>query len=247
MQEFRKEYLGAGITAFVSDSHIFGTDAVLLADFAAPSKKARCCDLGSGCGIIPLLWCKKETDKITAVEIQPLAVEQINAAIEFNSLSGRLEAVNADLRELKGKVPFGCFDVVTMNPPYKASGAGIESRSGADKIARHETMCSLSDVCAAAKKLLNFGGKLCMCIRPERLCELFCEMRAAGIEPKRLRLVSKLPGKAPWLALVEGRRGGRSGMTVEPELFVYGDSGEYSDEMKKIYGDYLLENRGENA
>ena len=245
MQEFRKEYLGAGITAFVSNSHIFGTDAVLLADFAAPSKKARCCDLGSGCGIIPLLWCKRETGKITAVEIQPLAVEQINAAIEFNSLSERLEAVNADLRELKGKVPFGCYDVVTMNPPYKASGAGIESRSGADKIARHETMCSLSDVCAAAKKLLNFGGRLCMCIRPERLCELFCEMRAADIEPKRLRLVSKLPGKAPWLALVEGRRGGRSGMTVEPELFVYGDSGEYSDEMKKIYGDYLLENRGE--
>ena len=247
MQEFRKEYLGAGITAFVSNSHIFGTDAVLLADFAAPSKKARCCDLGSGCGIIPLLWCKRETGKITAVEIQPLAVEQINAAIEFNSLSERLEAVNADLRELKGKVPFGCYDVVTMNPPYKASGAGIESRSGADKIARHETMCSLSDVCAAAKKLLNFGGRLCMCIRPERLCELFCEMRAADIEPKRLRLVSKLPGKAPWLALVEGRRGGRSGMTVEPELFVYGDSDEYSDEMKKIYGDYLLENRGENA
>lgn len=247
MQEFRKEYLGAGITAFVSNSHIFGTDAVLLADFAAPSKKARCCDLGSGCGIIPLLWCKRETGKITAVEIQPLAVEQINAAIEFNSLSERLEAVNADLCELKGKVPFGCYDVVTMNPPYKASGAGIESRSGADKIARHETMCSLSDVCAAAKKLLNFGGRLCMCIRPERLCELFCEMRAADIEPKRLRLVSKLPGKAPWLALVEGRRGGRSGMTVEPELFVYGDSGEYSDEMKKIYGDYLLENRGENA
>ena len=247
MQEFKKEYLGAGITAFVSNSHIFGTDAVLLADFAAPSKKARCCDLGSGCGIIPLLWCKRETGKITAVEIQPLAVEQINAAIEFNSLSERLEAVNADLRELKGKVPFGCYDVVTMNPPYKANGAGIESRSGADKIARHETMCSLSDVCAAAKKLLNFGGRLCMCIRPERLCELFCEMRAADIEPKRLRLVSKLPGKAPWLALVEGRRGGRSGMTVEPELFVYGDSGEYSDEMKKIYGDYLLENRGENA
>ena len=247
MQEFRKEYLGAGITAFVSNSHIFGTDAVLLADFAAPSKKARCCDLGSGCGIIPLLWCKRETGKITAVEIQPLAVEQINAAIDFNSLSERLEAVNADLRELKGKVPFGCYDVVTMNPPYKASGAGIESRSGADKIARHETMCSLSDVCAAAKKLLNFGGRLCMCIRPERLCELCCEMRAADIEPKRLRLVSKLPGKAPWLALVEGRRGGRSGMTVEPELFVYGDSGEYSDEMKKIYGDYLLENRGENA
>ena len=247
MDKFRKEYLGSGITAFVSDSHSFGTDAVLLADFSSPSKRSVCCDLGSGCGIIPLLWCKKETGKITAVELQELAVEQINAAIEYNSLSERLSAVNADLRELKGSVPFGCFDLVTMNPPYKASGAGIESRSGADKIARHETMCTFSDICAAAKKLLNFGGKLCMCIRPERLCELMLEMHSAGIEPKRLRLVAKCPGKAPWLALIEGRRGGKSGITVEPELFVHGSDGSYSEEMKKIYGDYLLENRGENS
>lgn len=247
MDKFRKEYLGSGITAFVSDSHSFGTDAVLIADFSSPSKHSVCCDLGSGCGIIPLLWCKKETGKITAVELQELAVEQINAAIEYNSLSERLSAVNADLRELKGSVPFGCFDLVTMNPPYKASGAGIESRSGADKIARHETMCTFSDICAAAKKLLNFGGKLCMCIRPERLCELMLEMHSAGIEPKRLRLVAKCPGKAPWLALIEGRRGGKSGITVEPELFVHGADGGYSEEMKKIYGDYLLENRGENS
>ena len=247
MDKFRKEYLGSGITAFVSDSHSFGTDAVLHADFSSPSKHSVCCDLGSGCGIIPLLWCKKETGKITAVELQELAVEQINAAIEYNSLSERLSAVNADFRELKGSVPFGCFDIVTMNPPYKASGAGIESRSGADKIARHETMCTFSDICAAAKKLLNFGGKLCMCIRPERLCELMLEMHSAGIEPKRLRLVAKCPGKAPWLALIEGRRGGKSGITVEPELFVHGADGGYSEEMKKIYGDYLLENRGDNS
>jgi len=245
MNNFTKEYLGGGITAFVSSAHTFGTDAVLLADFAAPSKRAACCDLGSGCGIIPLLWCKKETGPITAVEIQLLGTEQTKAAIEFNNLSHRLTAVNADLKELKGVVPFGCFDVVTMNPPYKASGAGIESRSGSDKIARHETMCSFKDICAVSAKLLNFGGRLCMCLRPERLFELMYEMRSAGIEPKRLRLVSKCPGKAPWLALVEGRRGGKPGMTVEPELFVHGENG-YSEEMKKIYGDYLLENRGEN-
>ena len=247
MEEFRKEYLGSGITAFVSPSHSFGTDAVLLADFASPSKRAVCCDLGSGCGIIPLLWCKKETGNITAVEIQPLGAQQIEKAIEFNSLEGRLTAINSDLKELKGKVPFGAFDIVTMNPPYKANGAGIESASNADKIARHETMCSLTDICETAKKLLNFGGRLCMCIRPERLAELICEMHSAGIEPKRMKLVSKCPGKAPWLVLIEGRRGGKQGITVEPELFVHGADGGYSDEMKKIYGDYLLENRGENS
>ena len=245
MDGTRHEYLGGGITAVVSEAHSFGTDAVLLAHFASPGKWAVCCDLGSGCGIIPLLWCRHEGGRITAVELQPLGVKQIEEAIELNSLSDRLTAVNADLRDLKGRVPFGCFDLVTMNPPYKASGAGIESSSAPDKIARHETMCSLSEVCAVAAKLLNFGGRFCVCIRPERLCELFCEMCSAGVEPKRLRLVAKCPGKAPWLVLVEGRRGGKSGMTVMPDLFVHGGDGGYSAEMKEIYGDYLPENRGE--
>lgn len=104
MDGTRHEYLGGGITAVVSEAHSFGTDAVLLAHFASPGKRAVCCDLGSGCGIIPLLWCRHEGARITAVELQPLGVKQIEAAIELNSLSDRLTAVNADLRDLKGRV-----------------------------------------------------------------------------------------------------------------------------------------------
>ena len=244
MDNYTKEYLGSGITCFVSPEHTFGTDAVLLADFAKPTSRNECCDLGSGCGIIPLLWCKGQCGQITAVEIQDKAFDQIEKAVEFNNLKEKIIPVHSDLRELKGKVPFGYFNVVTMNPPYTAEGAGVISSMESDKIARHGTMCSLSDVCETASKLLNFGGRLCMCIRPERLCELFIEMNRFAIEPKRMRLVSKGAGKPPWLVLVEGKRGGKSGMRIEPDLFVYGDNGEYSDEMKSIYGDYLLENRG---
>lgn len=244
MEEFRREYLGGGVTAFISDSHGFGTDAVLLADFAAPSKKAKCCDLGTGCGIIPLLWCRKPGGRITGVDIMPQACSQLEAAIEFNSLSNRLNVVNSDLRELKDKLELGSFDLVTMNPPYKAAGTGIESARGAQRIARHGIACSLDEVCSAAAALLNFSGKFCVCLRPERLCELFCSMRQAGIEPKRLRTVAKRHGCAPWLVLVEGRRGGKPGMTVEPQFAVYDGEG-YSQAMKEIYADYLFENRGE--
>ena len=73
---------------------------------------------------------------------------------------------NADLKEAPRILPCGKFDVITMNPPYKA-----ETRSKAkenEKIARHETLCNLRDITKAASKLLKFGGKLCICIRPER-------------------------------------------------------------------------------
>jgi tRNA1(Val) A37 N6-methylase TrmN6 len=95
-------------------------------------------------------------------------------------------------------------------------------------------------MCEAAAWLLKFGGRLCVCLRPERLCELMCKMSAAGIEPKRLRTVSKRDGCAPWLVLVEGKRGGKPGMTVEPQLNIY-DGDEYSEYMKKLYSDYERE------
>ena len=61
-------------------------------------------------------------------------------------------------------------------------------------------------------------------------------MRSSGIEPKRIRFVSKLKGGVPWLILVEGKKGARPFMTVEENLFVYNDNGEYSDEISGIYG-----------
>ena len=243
MENWRKEYLGSGITALVSDEHTFGTDAVLLADFANIRVKDICCDLGTGCGIIPLLWCKNEVNKIFAVEISEKAAAQAKAAVELNNLADKVEIINTDLRELKGIIPAGSVNIVTMNPPYTAEGAGIMSSGEANKIARHGTMGDFDDICASASYILNFGGKLCMCIRPERMCELFVSMQKAKIEPKRIRFVAKRPGNRPWLVLVEGRRGGKSGLTVESELFVYGESEEYSKEMKEIYKDYLLEQR----
>ena len=58
-------------------------------------------------------------------------------------------------------------------------------------------------------------------MQSERLSELFCCMTAHGIEPKRLRLVCHREGSAPNLVLVEGRRGGRPGLRIEPTLILH--------------------------
>ena len=240
MAQTRVENLGSGISAVVSKAHGFGTDALLLAYFAAPKKRDKVCDLGTGCGIIPLLWCRDGlAEKITAVEIQPAACNQVSAAIKACALENKLEIVEADLRELKGRLPMGAWNLVTINPPYKALNAGIKSRGEADLIARHEVFCSLADAAAAASSgLLNFGGRFCLCQRPERLCEVFAAMRGAGIEPKRMRLVVQSPGKAPWLVLVDGRKGGKPGMKIEPELLIQNRDGSYTGEMLAVYGEY---------
>lgn len=234
----RLEPLGKSMSIIVSRAHTFGTDAILLADFSNPKKKETLCDLGTGCGIIPLLWSKKETGDITAVDIQPDACGQLRRSLALNGLEDRVNVVNADLRALKGVLSFGSYDLVTMNPPYKPVGTGIESESEADKIARHETMCTVDDAVKAAASLLRFGGRFCMCHRPERLCDIICSMRENKLEVKRIRFVCQHEGKAPWLVLVEGKRGAKSHVTVEKNLIMQNDDNTDSEEIQRIFFDY---------
>ena len=172
------EYLSRDLGLIVSKEHTFGTDALLLADFASPKRYDVCCDFGTGCGIIPMLWCRDGCGKeISAVEIQEKACSQLTRSVKANDLQDKLFVYNADLKEAPRIFPCGKFDVITMNPPYKAENAGIKSQKENEKIARHETLCNLRDITKAASKLLKFGGKLCICIRPERLFETMEAMK----------------------------------------------------------------------
>ena len=232
------EPLGKNMQIVVSKAHIFSTDAILLAHFSDIRKNDKACDMGTGCGIIPMLWCKKPSGPITAIDIQQKACEQLKKSLELNGLTDRMTVLGADIRELKGKVEFGSYDLVTMNPPYKPLGTGIESETESDKIARHETMCSIDDAVRAAAKLLRFGGRFCMCHRPERLCDIVCAMREAKLEVKRIRFVVQHENKAPWLVLVEGKRGAKSFVTVEKNLVLKNADNSDTDEMIEIFGDY---------
>ncbi len=230
----RFEKLSENLSICVSDEHGFGTDAFLLAHFSEYKSKDIACDLGTGCGIIPMIMQRKNPPVITyAVDIQEKAIEQLKISIEKSSIDS-IVPICEDLKQLGDNIPNGCCSLVTCNPPYKATKAGIESELDAHKIARHEILCNIDDVCRTASRLLKFGGKLCICNRPERLCDVITAMKNNNIEPKRLRFVSKNPSSAPWLFLIEGKKGSKPFLKVMPQLYVWDENG-YTDEMQSIY------------
>lgn len=233
------EFLGNNTYVLVSKEHHFGTDAILLADFSKPGMKEKVCDLGTGCGIIPMLWCRSNcADDITALDIQEEACKQAELSAIKNQVDSKVHIICDDLKNVKALFKHGSFDAVTMNPPYKAANTGIESKSDYDAIARHETACLIDDVASAAAHMLKFGGKLFLCNRPERLCDTIFAMKNHGIEPKRLRFVAKNERTDPWLFLIEGKKGGKPFLKVEAGLNIYNKENEYCEEMIKIYGEY---------
>ena len=239
MDNFSYETINGTLKICVSNEHKFGTDAFLLSDFAQVKRKDKCVDLGTGCGIIPLLWFREMEDApqlAYGVDIQPQAIRQMKITVENCGLEGRLIPVEGDLKDLSPQLPADSFTLVTCNPPYKATNTGILNVADAHTIARHEILCNIDDVCRAAARLLKFGGRLCICQRPERLLDTLEAMRRNKVEPKRLRFVQKKGDTAPWLFLVEGKKGSAPYMKVEaPFLIQEKDSDENSEELRRVY------------
>jgi tRNA1(Val) A37 N6-methylase TrmN6 len=234
------EDLGDGVGLVVSKQHTFGTDAMLLANFANPKRNDIACDFGSGCGIIPFLWLRDgKCKEITAIEIQENGCNQMLRSKDMNEAE-KITILNRDLKEIDG-LKAGSFDLVTMNPPYKIENGGIKNDEEYATIARHETFCNMNDIAKSAARLLRFGGKLCICHRPERVFDAMYSMRANGIEPKRLRFVAKNGDTQPWLVLIEGKRGAKNGLKVEKQLVAYNNDGTLTQEMMAVTEKYRKE------
>jgi tRNA1(Val) A37 N6-methylase TrmN6 len=238
-REERTEALAKNLHIYVSEAHIFTSDAIVLASFCAPRHKDKCCDLGTGNGIIPLLWHRDFRPKeIVGVELSESAIELLNKTLKENNLEEYIKPVHCDLRALKGVLPNEYYDIVSINPPYKKLGTGIVNEGEDYKNARHEFTCTLEDASKAASLLLKFGGRFCICQRPERLPDIFDAMRKFKIEPKSMREVIQRTGKEPSLVLVEGKKGSAPGFRIQAPLILEDENGEYTDEAKELFLSY---------
>ncbi len=235
-EHIKCEYLGGNISVFCSDTHRFGTDAVMLEYFALNGKTSpqSIMDMGCGCGIIPMLFARDTKAKITALDIQQDAVALVERGIEYNGLTERMTAVCADLNEIP-KEYYSKYDLVTMNPPYKRKGAGLTTDNEGLNIARFELKCTFDDVAKAAALLLKNKGRFCVCNRPDRLCDMMVAMREHNIEPKRMRSVIQRQGDAPMLVLLEGISGAKPDMVIEPPLYIEDDDGTLTKDAALIY------------
>lgn len=217
----------------------FSLDAVLLANFAyVPIKQGKILDLCTGNGVIPLLLSKRTRANITGVEIQERIFGMAERNVILNNLSGQINLIHGDLKEMQALLGQSSFDVVTCNPPYFSTPAKTEhNRNEFLTIARHEVYCTLADVVKACKLHVRPGGKVSIVHRPGRLVDIIALFRAYKLEPKRLQLVYPKKGKEANMLLVEGIRDGKVDLKILPPLYIYNSDGTYTKEAEDIiYG-----------
>jgi tRNA1Val (adenine37-N6)-methyltransferase len=202
----------------------FSIDAVLLSEFVSIKKGDRIVDLGTGCGIIPLiLLMDRPAGYVFGLEIQEGLAGQTKRNALLNGYSHKIGVIRADIRYMP-MIP-ASIDVVICNPPYRKRDSGRVNPDRQRAIARHEILASLEDILNAARYVLRTEGRLATIYPAERLADLMVKMRQYGMEPKRVRIIYPGMGSEAKLAMVEATMGGRSGLKILPPLM---DQGEYS-------------------
>lgn len=210
------------------------TDSVLLANFPSLRGVTRAADFGAGSGVLSLiLAARSPLLHIDLVELSGSAAGVAERNVARNGLEARLRVLRRDLRTLT-EAETGRYQLIVSNPPYYAPGSGTPPAAPRQN-ARQESSCTLAELAESAARLLGDGGRLALVYPCQRLSRALVTLTAARLEPKRLRLVQARADKAPALALIECRKGGRPGLRTEPVLILKNPDGTDTAEARRIY------------
>ena len=213
----------------------FSLDSVILANYSdVRLRDKKIVDFCTGNGVVPLILSHRTNSNIIGVEVQDKLCELANKSIEYNNLNDKIDIICNDVKDYSNK-HLNEFDLVLCNPPYfKVEDNSTFNDSYEKKIARHEILINLEEICECAKKVLKDNGKFCIVHRSDRLMDVLEAFKNNKIEPKRIKFVYDNIEKESTLILVEGQKCGKVGLKVDKPLVLYNLDGSITEEYKRL-------------
>lgn len=214
----------------------FSMDAVLLARSVRIHEKDRIIDLGTGCGIIPLIIASHGAcECIVGVEIQSHLADIAKRNVRLNKKNQIIQIVECDINNIGNSFTAESFDIVVSNPPFGKQGIGRISPNQQRAIARHEILVELEELISAAFYLLRRGGRIYIIYPASRLSRMLYLLKKESLEPKIMRMVHSTMGAAAQLTIIEATKYGGEELKIPHPLYLYGPDGEYTEEVSRMY------------
>ena len=230
------ELLLSGFQLFQDEGEFkFSIDAILLAHFGEAKSNKQYLELGTGTGVIPHVLYHRGARHVVGVDCNSHVIELAQKSIIHNDIAEAVSMVDLDYMTDTGKVYYGQFDGIYMNPPYFEPNSGLLSQEESVALALHEQQHSMKDRLLQAQRYLKFSGTLWMIYTTPRLESLLHAIEQTQFRVKRMRFVHGNQDKVSKLVLLELKYGGKLGMIVEPPLYIYEVDGSYSEEVQAYY------------
>jgi tRNA1Val (adenine37-N6)-methyltransferase len=214
----------------------FSIDAVILSHLACPQPGESVLDLGTGCGVIPILLAFRHPDLLlTGVEIQASLASLARQNVEENQMAERIRIVEGDMAKLSLTDIGGPVDLVVTNPPYRKLDSGRINADAQRAVARHEIKINLAVLLLTARRMLRKAGRVAIIYPSVRTVDLLTTMRSVGLEPKTLTMIHSTVSAPARLIAVTGNHGGRPGLAINAPIYLYRDDGSYTHAVEKMF------------
>ena len=214
----------------------FSVDAVLLAHHVEPKPGDNVVDLGTGCGIIPLILSYRHPGlKICGVEVQDELAEIAVRNVAENRMGDCINILCRDMKTLSPNAVSGPVHVVVSNPPYRKTGSGRINPNRQRAAAKHEFEVTLYDIVKTARRILRPHGKFVVIYPADRLTDIITQMRSLQVEPRLIRVIYPRRDAEAKRTLLEGIKDGRQGLRIGPPLTIYRADGSYTDEVLEMF------------
>lgn len=212
-----------------------GTDAILLGRWTETRPTDVVLDIGTGCGLLPLMLSQKGVAQVDAVDIDKASAEEASINFEASQWHDQLRAYCVDI---VGFQPEKRYDLIVSNPPFftRFSKCECERKSRA----RHNDMTlSREALCQSACRLLKPDGRFALVLPAKESLEFVEIAERFGLYlHKRQNIIpleSKLPNRVN-LELCFGRCD-----AVQEETFVIRDAGNrFTAQYNEFLKDYYL-------
>ena len=213
----------------------YSLEPFLIADFVKLLPRQEVLDIGTGCGIIPLLMVHREPEiKVTGIENQDSSASYAENNISKNKM--RIKIIRGDF--LESEWSSKQFDLIVSNPPYRKIKSGRVNRDKEKAISRHELKLSLPAMLEKAKPILKSGGHIILAYPSIRLPEALRELEIRELYPNRVRFIHGSENAEAKFFLVDAIKEKKSDLIVDSPLYVYNKDKSYSKEMNEIYDSF---------
>ena len=212
-----------------------GTDAILLGRWIEVKPTDVVLDIGTGCGLLPLMLSQKGVAQVDAVDVDKASVEEATVNFEASQWREHLKAYCVDIVDFQSE---NRYDLVVSNPPFfnRFSKCDSERKSRA----RHnDAGLTYATICREVCRLLKPEGRLALVLPFDVSSGFLNTAEQSGLYLHKRMTIIPIAGKEPNRVNLE--LGFGEPENVREETFVIRDADmRFTSQYNEFLKDYYL-------
>lgn len=212
-----------------------GTDAILLGRWTEVNPKDVVLDIGTGCGLLPLMLSQKGVAHVDAVDIDKASIEEASINFEASQWREHLKAYCVDIVDFQTDKK---YDLIVSNPPFfnRFSKCDSERKSRA----RHnDAGLSYDTICHEVCRLMQLEGRFAVVLPVDVSTDFLNTAEQYGLYLHKRMTIIPIEGKEPNRVNLELGFGKCD--NVREETFVIRDADKhFTAQYNQFLKDYYL-------